>query len=201
MSETALLLPSTADTLVLTAIRLGASDAKILTPESIPVDPDLVRFCSSPPCPNYNTSANCPPNGRSAREFAAARRWYEKAIVFKIDVPVSALQSDDRFPYLRKIHVIASKLEQEARKTGAVLTFATATGGCKELFCTPYSRCQKLAEGVCRFPDLAKQSMSGLGVNFFALAETIGWDIRKITADSAADDSQTGILAGIVLVA
>ena len=42
--------------------------------------------------------------------------------------------------------------------------------------------------------------MSGLGINFFELSQTLGWQIDKITRDSDPDTVPLGMMAGMVLL-
>jgi len=74
-------------------------------------------------------------------------------------------------------------------------------GSCKRLFCHEYDTCSVLTgEGDCRFPAVARPSMSGVGINFFALSKALGWQITKITTDTKPDDTPMGLSAGMVLL-
>jgi len=42
--------------------------------------------------------------------------------------------------------------------------------------------------------------MSGVGINFFALSNALGWQITKITTDTTPHDTPMGLLAGMVLL-
>jgi hypothetical protein len=52
----------------------------------------------------------------------------------------------------------------------------------------------------CRFPDQARPSLSGLGVNFLELSKTLGWQFERITKDTNPDDVPMGMMAGMVLI-
>ena len=189
-----------ADLMVALALKSGASDAKVIDPGSMVVNHEFVTYCSTPMCPNYNTSGNCPPHGHSSREFQLALPWYEKAVAFKFDVPVSVLMTDARIPLSRKLHEIAAELERLAKEKGCLMTMGVATGGCKALFCKGHSDCLVLKGEPCRHKELAKPSMSGLGVDFSALSDLAGWTVNKVTAMSSTAQGEMGVLAGFVLI-
>ena len=53
----------------------------------------------------------------------------------------------------------------------------------------------------CLHPDLARPSISALGVNFTALAESVGWQFDKIDPDKRqSDEPAMGLMAGLVLL-
>lgn len=186
--------------MVALALEMGLSDAKVVDARAIQVNPELVNYCSPPACPNYGTSGHCPPYGPSSREFQLSLDWYEKAVVFKFDAPVSLLMSDERRPLSRRLHETAAILEQFAKNRGCIITMGVATGGCKALFCQDHDNCLKLQGKLCRHQGLAKPSMSGLGVDFTALSELAGWPLNRVTAGSPTHEGEMGALAGFVLV-
>lgn len=188
------------DQMVALSLELGVSDARVVDAGALLVNPELVRHCREPACPNYGTSGNCPPHGPSAREFQLSLAWYAKAVVFKFELPVAVLLTDERLPVSRKVHETAAILERFAAGAGCVLTMGVATGGCRQLFCGGYGQCRKLSGGLCRHQGLAKPSMSGLGVDFTALSELAGWPVNKVTAESRPSGGAMGALAGFVLV-
>ncbi|WP_300667369.1 DUF2284 domain-containing protein [Desulfoluna sp.] len=186
--------------MVALAMDFGVSDAQVVDAGALKVNPELVRYCREPQCPSYGTSGNCPPHGPSAREFQLSLEWYEKAVVFKVDVPVAVLMTDERLPVSRKIHETAAILEQFAKNAGCVVTMGVATGGCRALFCSGFEACLKLQGGLCRHAGLAKPSMSGLGVDFTVLSTLAGWTVNTVTAESSSSGGEMGALAGFVLL-
>lgn len=188
------------DQMVALALDVGVSDAQVVDAGALKVNPDLVKYCSTPQCPSFGTSGHCPPHGPSAQEFQLSLDWYEKAVVFKFDVPVALLMTDERLPVSRQIHETAALLERFAKNAGCVVTMGVATGGCKTLFCSGFDACLKLQGTLCRHDGLTKPSMSGLGVDFAVLSELAGWPLNKVTADSRSSDGEMGALAGFVLL-
>jgi len=182
------------------ALELGASDAKIISVDRIPVEDEVVEMCKGHLCKGYGKSANCPPHVMGPDQ---AREWiekYETALFFKIDVSPQVLLSEDRFKTFKTVYMIASKLEASAREEGFPLAQGLAAGSCKPVFCKGRA-CDALTdEGECRYPSLARPSMEAVGINVFTLSKDAGWDIHTILKDSDPEAVPKGMLAGLVLL-
>jgi predicted metal-binding protein len=182
------------------ALELGASDAKIIPVDGIPVEDEVVEMCQAHLCTGYGKSANCPPH---AMRPDKARKWFEKyetALVFKIDVFPQVLLSEDRFETFKSVYMIASKLEASARDEGFPRAKGLAAGSCKPVFCKGRA-CDALMDGgECRYPSLARPSMEAVGINVFTISREVGWDIHKILKDSDPDAVPKGMLAGLILL-
>lgn len=180
------------------ALALKMDAAQILPIADLEVDPSLTNYCCD--CEAYGLSAHCPPNGPSSSEFSAGLVAYQNVLVVKRDVPVAVLQSDDQLPIARQIHLTVAQLEKQAQLQGFNAA-AFAGGSCKRLFCSSSQECQLLQEdGICRFPQWARPSVSGVGINIFSLCETLGWPIDKVTNQIKAKDGAMGLLVGLVLL-
>jgi predicted metal-binding protein len=107
-----------------------------------------------------------------------------------------------RLSLARTIHRIAATLERSALSRGINKAKAMAAGSCKELFCDDIETCVVLANSApCRFPDLARPSLSAVGVDFAALAHQFGWSFGKLTKTNIANqNSEMGLMAGFVLL-
>ncbi|MCD6526552.1 MAG: DUF2284 domain-containing protein [Desulfuromonas sp.] len=180
------------------ALSLGMDDARILSIDQLEVDPALANYCVD--CEAYGLTAHCPPHGQSVAEFIDGLTAYQQLLVVKRDVPVAVLQSDEQLPIARQIHIGVAQLEKQARALG--LTAAGwAAGSCKPLFCATSPSCQVLQPGgVCRFPHWARPSVSGAGINVFALCQMLGWPITKVTKKIEAEGDAMGLLVGLVLL-
>ena len=189
------------DHMIQKALQLGVSDARLIDAAQIRVEDDLARICEDPGCPGYGQGANCPPHVMKPDAF---RRWlaqYPRALVFKFDVPTEVLLGDGRFEVARLVHETAADLENQALACGYAAARGLAAGSCKRIFCAEEPTCRVIAKNEsCRHPDKARPSISGLGVNFFELARSVGWPMKKITRDSRPDDVPMGLMAGIVLL-
>lgn len=183
------------------AAELGVSDARLIDAARIRVEDGLAKICKDPGCPGYGQGANCPPHVMKPDAFRQLLRNFPRALVFKFDVPTEVLLGDGRFEVSRIVHETAANLERQALACGYAATRGLAAGSCKRIFCAEETNCRVLeGDGDCRYPDAARPSISGLGVNFFELSRTVGWPIHKITRDSNPDDVPMGLMAGIVLL-
>ena len=178
----------------------GAMDATVIAPDNIIVEDKLAKLCKDPGCENYGLSMSCPPHVSGPDGFRKLLKNYDKAIVFKIDVPYSALFSSERDDWFRLLHEIASGIEHGVVKMGYQNSKAFAGGSCKQIFCSKYIDCEVVARnGKCRNPEYARPSMSGFGINVKKLMKQAGFKL---------DDSETqpnnkpsvGALSGLVLV-
>lgn len=182
------------------AFSLGVSDARVIPVDLIPIDDKFAQFCREPGCSGYGTSMSCPPNVMGPEKFRIYIREFSRILVFKFDIPWKVLLSDDRYGVNRVIHETAAALEEYALENGYEKAKGFAGGCCKELFCTEYLECRALfGDGTCRHPNQSRQSMSGMGVDFKALSNTVGWDIVE-KFDPGGEKSATGLMSGSVLL-
>ena len=189
------------DELIQYALGLGASDARLISPEAISVEARLTEMCGDQQCDGYGLTVNCPPHVMKPGEFSRHILRYRQALVFKFDVPTEILLTEERNDIARVVHETAAGIEQAAIKKGYRKSMGLAAGSCKALFCNEYEKCRALTRGkACRFPDLARPSMSGLGINFFELAKALGWPMNKITRHSDPDDIPMSLMAGMALI-
>ncbi len=182
---------------------LGATAAVIIPAASLVVEDRFAALCGAPQrCPGYGLAPGCPPHALHPSVFRKQLRAYRHILVFKIDAPVADLMGTKRLPLARSIHRIAATLEKAARSRGMLQARGLAAGSCKELFCAAEEACVVLnKQQPCRHPDLARPSISALGVNFSALAQSVGWPFDKIDPDQAAKDAPVmGLMAGLVLL-
>ena len=188
--------------LVQRACQLGASDAKAISASDISVDDDLAKLCQERRCEYYGLSVNCPPNVAGPSGFRELLKNYKQALVFSINTPTEILLSDNRHQLFRQLHEIAAGIEQSAIEMGYHNSKAYAGGSCKPLFCQDHTSCRVLTEGgECRYPQNARPSMSGFGINVSKLMQTAGWVMHRIVKDTDPDAVSMGMLSGLVLVA
>ena len=184
------------------ALQLGVSDARLTDATDIKVEDDLALICEDPRCPGFGQGAGCPPYVMKPDAFRQLLTQFPRALIFKFEVPTEVLLGDGRFEVSRLVHETAAAIERQALAGGYTDARGLAAGSCKRIFCAAQKNCRVIAEaGPCRHPDLARPSLSGLGVNFFELARTVGWSIDKITRESDPNQVPMGLMAGIVLLA
>jgi predicted metal-binding protein len=124
------------------------------------------------------------------------------SIVVRIDVPTSAMFSDERREIMQLLHEIVAGVEKKAAGMGYKGTKAFAGGSCKYLFCRDHTTCRVLAEkGECRNPQSARPSMSGFGINVSRLMHSAGWSLEKATRAQASDEESMTWVAGLIMIA
>ena len=193
------------DKLMEFAGNLGTSAACLVAPNLVEVDERFPKFCLEPGCPDYGLSMSCPPHVEGPEGFCKKLSTTHKVLVFKFDVPSRVLLSNERQDVMRLIHDTAATLETHARDLGFSHSLGYAGGGCKNLFCREYLDCQVLAgDGFCRNPQRARPSMSGMGVDFKALCDRLGWVMQPVCVNSSKnidpDHENMSFMAGMVLV-
>ncbi len=188
------------DQLIQHAFSFGVSDAKMISIDLIPIDDKFAEYCKKPRCSGYGQSMSCPPNAMGPAKFRKYVQTFSKILVFKFDVPWDVLLSGDRLGVNRVVHETAANLEKFSLNSGYKDAKGFAGGCCKELFCSQHLKCRVLHKNKeCRHPDKSRQSMSGMGVDFKALSNIVGWDIKEKFKENF-DQSSTGLMAGSVLI-
>ncbi|KMY68812.1 hypothetical protein AAU61_04255 [Desulfocarbo indianensis] len=189
------------DKLMAQALELGAHAAAILSASQILVEERLAQICGQGTCPAYGKSPNCPPHVMTTARFKALLAGQQSALAFKFDVPTALLLSQARHQTARAVHGLAARLEGLALELGFAQAHGLAAGSCWEAFCDGQGVCPVLDhKGACLFPDQARPSLSGLGVNVFQLCADLGWPINRIGKDADPQETPMGLMAGLVLL-
>jgi len=181
------------------AVHLGAGDAVLINAADITVKNELAKMCFEPRCEGYGNSLSCPPFVRGPEAFRKFQPEYKKALVFKLEVPMDVAMTLERNEVLALIHEISARVETAARKQGLTRAKAFAGGSCKALFCADYPECRVLDEKKpCRNPHIARESMSGYGIDVTKLMTTAGWEQKRWDKNNKADATVT--FAGMILL-
>jgi predicted metal-binding protein len=200
------------------AAKGGAEDCVIIPASDIIVDPRVRFKCMIPPCYESGICANCPPYGYSIEEVRSMVSAYEKAVFFRVAAEQSEVSSpsvalglekailDDEGAcvmvgaYYILCYQIVALMERRARQLGYEPLGFTA-GDCKEVLCFFHSACRAIKDkSKCRHPDLSRPSMEASGMDVYAMAANVGWDIYPIGASCRPGDVPRGSICGIVLV-
>lgn len=192
--------PTFLDALTYSAIHFGATDARIISTDMIPIEDQVIELCKDPLCESYGNCRNCPPRAMPPSEFRRYIRQYEHALIFKVDVAPKVLLSDENIKAFRMIYEIIAQLKKLAVKAGLKRSVGLAAGSCKAVFCSQDDCPALIDRNTCRYPLLARPSMEAVGINVFKLIEYVGWKIYKITRDSNPETIPSGMLSGLVLV-
>ena len=188
------------ENLVQTAGRAGASAAALVSTADIVCEQHFADMCREPRCENYGLSPGCPPHVDGPAAFQKRLPGYAKALVFRIDVPSEILFSNERRSCFQLLHETAAGIEQAAIDMGFRKSRAYAGGSCKQIFCHDRSECRVLAEkGTCRYPQAARHSMSGYGIDAVRLVNAAGWPVEGLGPEEAAAGRQANIY-GLVLI-
>ena len=187
------------------AIELGASRAKIVLAEEIPVDERVTLKCRIPRCFGYGAGANCPPNALKPAELQELLKKYKWAIFFVKDVPAEVIARNketikERVAVYQEIFKIVSSLESMAFYDGHYLAFGLAAGSCRHTFCGLQKDCAAMQGDKCRFSLLSRPSMEAVGIDVYKMVAEADWDIYPIGSGAKPKDIPKGTLAGIVIV-
>lgn len=189
------------DALLQFAEHAGATKARHLPPESICVEDRLADFCRDPKCPYWGQSMSCPPYVSGPAGFRKLLEAARHAIVFRIEIQSASLHGEDRPEVMRLLHEITAAIEIEAKRIGFTSAAGFAGGSCKASFCADQSYCRVIGgEGQCRYPEQARPSMSGYGVNVGELMRVAGWSTHLFAEQTADDAEQLSWVAGLVLL-
>ena len=183
------------------ACRCGATQAVLIDAKDIMVMDELADRCRQPRCENYGLSKSCPPHVAGPHSLRKELEGYKQALFFKIDVPSEMLFSSDNQELFRLLHEIAAGLEQAAIKMGMYQAKAFAGDSCKRVFCAEHLHCQALAaDGKCRYPQSARPSMSGFGINVLELLRCAGWETPAEGRSAKNQAEATTYICGLVLL-
>jgi len=188
--------------LVRSAIPKGASDARLISSADIKVRDELARYCLEPhKCENYGLAPSCPPHISGPAGFRELIKNHPQTIAIIIDVPTTMLMSDERRDTYRSLHEVVAGVECEAVEMGYTESKAFAGGSCKTIFCYKHEKCNQLfGTGECLYPQSARPSLSGFGVDVAALMKACGWPAAFITHEIGGDANKMSWVAGLILI-
>src|SRR5512135_2890422 len=157
-------LPQDLENYVARALKLGATQARIIKAEEIPVDERITLKCQIPRCFGYGAGANCPPNTMKPAELRELLQKYHWAVVFTLDVPPEVIVRNkatikERVSAFHKIYKLVSEVESLAFYDGHYLAFGFGAGSCRHTFCGEQESCLALEGKRCRFSLVARPSM------------------------------------------
>ncbi|MCE5334227.1 MAG: DUF2284 domain-containing protein [Desulfobacteraceae bacterium] len=187
------------------AIDLGASRAKIVRVEDIPVDERVILKCQVPRCFGYGAGAQCPPHTLKPAELRELLKKYRFAVFFIMNVPPEVIVRDketikERVAAYQQLYKIVSEVESAAFYDGHYLAVGFAAGSCRHTYCGQQKDCQALRGERCRFSLLSRPSMEAVGIDVYRMVAQADWDIYPIGSGAQPADIPKGTLAGIVIV-
>lgn len=187
------------------AIELGATRAKIVHTDEIPVDERVTMKCQIPLCFGYGVSANCPPNTIKPAELRTLLEKYQWAVFFVKEIPSEVVVRDkatikERVAAYQDVYKIVNGVESAAFYDGHYLAFGFGAGSCRHTFCGQQEDCAVLKGTKCRFSLRSRPSMEAVGIDVFKMVASAGWSIYPIGSDAKPDEIPCGVLAGIIIV-
>ncbi len=191
----------TIDALLDFALAAGATRVKCLSPEDVVVEEKLAEFCREPKCPHFGQAMSCPPHVSGPTEFRKLLRSSKMVLVIRLEIESASLHGNDRPEVMRLLQEITAAVEIEAKRLGFVDSAGFAGGSCKPSFCAEHQNCRVIAEKKpCRFPNQARPSMSGYGVNVGALMKSAGWSTDLFAPPGKDLEESLAWVAGLVLL-
>lgn len=186
------------------ALEMGASAAEAVAASSVLIDDRVTLKCAVPKCFGYGVCANCPPHSPPPEQTRRLLAQYQTAVVYRLDVPAAVIVRDrqtihERVEAYKKSFSMAGALESAAFYDGHYLSVAFASGSCKSTYCFDLD-CAVLGKQKCRHNLVARPSMEAVGIDCFALAESLGWEMYCIGSSASADMVPAAALMGILFV-
>jgi predicted metal-binding protein len=186
------------------AIEFGATDAKIISTDTIPIDERVQLKCRVPVCFGYNTSANCPPHTIAPATLREIIGRYKHAILLKLEVQPRVIVRDrttiiERVNAYKKVFELVSTIESMAFYDGYYLAMGFAAGSCKSTYCYKVD-CAVLRGERCRNELLVRPSMESVGIDTYKLATRVGWEIYPIGSACRPDAIPHAALVGLILI-
>jgi len=187
------------------AIELGATRAKIVQTDEIPVDERVTMKCQIPLCFGYGVSANCPPNTIKPAELRTLLEKYQWGVFFVKEIPSGVIVRDkatikERVAAYQDVYKIVNGVESAAFYDGHYLAFGFGAGSCRHTFCGLQEDCAVMKGTKCRFSLRSRPSMEAVGIDVYKMVISAGWSIYPIGSDAKPDEIPCGVLAGIIIV-
>ncbi|MFC1945472.1 DUF2284 domain-containing protein [Chloroflexota bacterium] len=188
------------------AIKLGATDAKVITSDMVIIDERVRAKCIYPKCSSYGTNAHCPPHSMNLQDARELIGKYEYGILIDLRVSTelfagpNVVKLRSSIPSGLKIYETVSKIEAEAFYDGYYLALGFGAGPCKPHFC-PDVECVALKQGqACSHALRARASMEAIGMDVYTMATKAGWDIYPIGKGTEPLGVPYGHRLGLVLI-
>ena len=150
------------DAWVYKALDGGFSEAVLISADKIVTGPWVRKKCRFG-CEKYNTNLQCPPYGMESDATQKMIDSYQHALLVEGTPPG------------KQFHNMLLALEKKAFLHGFHKAFVFGAGHCPV--------CDKCPEdGNCRFPDKARPSMEGSGIDVYATAKNSGIALNPVSA-------------------
>ncbi len=184
------------------ALKLGCTCAKLIPAAQIQVKTELAELCQPGSCAEYGLAPTCPPHVSGPEGFKQLQESYQQALILRLEVLEQDLLGEQRIAIFRNLQKLVAHLEKYALANGFSAACGFSGGSCKRLFCEQEPGCAVLTENApCRYPDQARPSMSGFGIDLLALMKTCDWPATFIDSHNPQDYSRKSWVAALILLA
>ena len=156
------------------AVRLGAAEAKVISPASV-VTAEWVRLKCQFGCGGYGRRLTCPPYSPTPERTRAVLEEYGVAIL---------VHNPGRGNW-KPMKRIVSELEREAFLGGNYKALAFGSGPC--------DLCEECNREFCVHPHEARPAMEAAGIDVYATARGNGYPIQVVT-DRECDQNYYGLV-------
>ena len=154
------------------ALRLGAAEAKAISPASVVTAP-WVRLKCQYGCGGYGRRLTCPPYSPTPEQTRAVLDCYQLAVLV-------------HFPReWRPLRELVSALEREAFLGGNYQALGLGAGSCH--------LCPECDLTSCQHPREARPSMEASGIDVYATARNNGYPLQ-VTADHNCEPNYYGLV-------
>jgi predicted metal-binding protein len=159
---------------VAAAVRLGAAEAKIVSPRSV-VTATWVRLKCQYGCGGWGRRLTCPPHSPTPETTRRMLDEYSAAVL---------VHCPGRGNW-RSIKSIVADLEREVFLAGHYQAFAFGSGPC--------DLCEECSLEFCEHPHLARPSMEAAGIDVYATARAAGFPI-EVVKDETCEQNYYGLV-------
>jgi len=188
------------------ALEAGMTEAQVIPASTIIIDTRVPLKCRYPRCSHYGTNANCPPFAIDTERMSQVVASYSYAIIMRKRFASEELlcksgeQTTPRSGMQKCMYDTVSLIESAAFHDGNILAMGFANGPCKRVFCPDIPCSAIIPGGTCRFPLRSRSSMEAVGMNVFAMAKALGWDMQPAGRSSTPATVPYLSNIGIVLI-
>jgi len=187
------------------AVKLGATDAKIVKTEDVVFDERTLLKCIN--CRQYGKCAMCPPVfGMKIEDIRKIVNKYRYAVFIIWKWSSKEFKVSNTPPHIilnaRPLWNIMGKVESAAFYDGYYFAFGFGAGACRWHLCGGAECTHPMIKlgGKCRNPMKCRPSMEGSGMDAFRMATKVGWDVYPIGMNCLPEQVPSGCRLVLVLI-
>ena len=206
------------ETLRSMAITHGATNARVIDADTIPVDPRVRFKCMIPKCYMSGRCGHCPPYGYPPEKTREIVNTCKIGVIFHVRVDPTIIAAKNIGDVIISgradgagnllslgghymlVYTLVHMLRKKSADMGIKQTHGFAAGCCKDVLCFSSKNCRILnGSDQCRNPEMSAPSLEGAGIDAFRLAARTGWSVYPIGGSCEPQSVKRGMLMGLVL--